>query len=187
MSGFISCNGCYQKRISTKMTATIDKVKIMFEGSEVIAHKLTVVSEIHIDIDTAWEKVKTYSLLEFISKGKVKFKRQATEGRFPELWKEKETVKMRMLIFGLLPFGGLHIIYFDKIDDESKTMQTSEHDNIVKVWKHNISMHRASNHTIHYTDEVIIYSGALTGIISWWAKSFYKHRQKRWQLITDKK
>lgn len=168
------------------MTATIDKVKITFEGKEVTAHKLTVASEITIDIDTAWKKVKTYSLLEFIAKGKVKFKFQSSDGHIPKIWKVKETVTTRMFIYGFIPFGGLHTLHFEKIDNENKFVQTSEHDSAAKIWRHKISMRKVNDNTTHYTDEIIIYGGALTSVISWWAKSFFIHRQKRWQLIADK-
>jgi hypothetical protein len=44
-------------------------------------------------------------------------------------------------------------------------------------------MKKIDDNNIEYEDEIIIYGGILTPIISWWAKSFYIHRQKRWQLV----
>lgn len=163
------------------VTAKIEKLKIDYKGKEVTARKLTVSSEIPIDIDTAWRKVQTSALLNFVADGKVKFK--PTGGHFPETWKEGDTVSTKMLVYGFFPFGGLHSIYFEKIDSVNKILQTREWDNFAKIWNHKISLNKLTDTTIYYEDEIVIYGGVLTGFISSWAKSFYEHRQKRWQLV----
>ena len=71
----------------------------------------------------------------------------------------------------------------EKIDEVNKILQTREWDNSAKVWNHKISLKKQTNKTILYEDEIVIYGGMLTGFITSWAKSFYKHRQKRWQLV----
>jgi len=164
-----------------KMTTKIEKIKIDYKGNKVTANKLTVTSEIPIDIDTAWRKVQTSSLLNFVTSGKVRFK--PTGGHFPEVWKEGNTVTTRMFVYGFFPFGGLHSLHFEKIDDENKILQTSEWDKSAKVWNHKIALKKLNDKKIIYKDEIIIYGGLLTGFITWWAKSFYEHRQKRWQLV----
>lgn len=166
------------------MTAKIEKVKIDYLGKQVTASKLTVSSEIQIDIDTAWRKVQTSALLNFVTHGKVKFK--PTGGQFPETWKEGETVSTKMFVYGFVPFGGLHSLYFEKIDNASKTLQTKEWDDSAKVWNHKITLRKLTDTSIMYEDEIIIYGGVLTGFITWWAKSFYKHRQNRWKLVKAK-
>ncbi|MBZ0246287.1 MAG: hypothetical protein K8H85_10095 [Cyclobacteriaceae bacterium] len=167
------------------MISKIEKIKITFRNQEVTAHKLTVTSIIPIDIETAWEKVNKSALLELVSKGKIKF--IPTEGKFPEIWELGMTVTTKMIAYGFIPFGGLHTIHFTKIDKEHKTLETEENDTFAKVWNHRISMKSLGDNTIAYEDEIIIYGGILTGFISWWAKSFYKHRQKRWKLLADNK
>ena len=72
------------------MTTKTEKIKINYKGNKVTACKLTVISEISIEIKTAWSKVQKSSLLNFVAKGKVKFKPK--EGHFPEIWKEGGTV-----------------------------------------------------------------------------------------------
>lgn len=171
----ISCSS------SKRMTTKIEKIKIDYKGKQVAARKLTLVSEIPIDIDTAWLKVQTSALLNFIAKDKVKFK--PTGGHFPERWKEGDTVSTKIYIYGFVPFGGLHSLYFEKIDNENKILQTREWDNSAKVWNHKISLKELPDTSIIYEDEIIVYGGMLTGFITSWAKSFYKHRQKRWQLV----
>lgn len=163
------------------MKANIEKIKIAFEGKEVTAHRLTVSSEIPINIDTAWAKVQTSAMLEFVAKGKLAF--QPLEGEFPEIWEEGASVKTTMNVYGIIPFGGIHTLTVEKIDQENKVIQSKEWDDCAKVWKHKISMKKLSDKSIHYEDEIVIYGGMLTGLISWWAKSFYEHRQRRWQLF----
>ena len=48
------------------MTTKTEKIKIDYKGKQVSAHKLTVNSEIPIDIDIAWSKVQTSALLNFV-------------------------------------------------------------------------------------------------------------------------
>ncbi len=163
------------------MRVGIEKIKIDYKGKEVTAHKLTVSSNIPMDINTAWEKVQTSALLEFITKGKLTF--QPLEGEFPEIWEEGISVKTTMNVYGVIPFGGIHTLTVEKVDSKNNIIQSKEWDDFAKVWNHRISMKKLSDQSIHYEDEIIIYGGLLTGLISWWARSFYKHRQKRWQLI----
>jgi hypothetical protein len=163
------------------MTTKIEKIKIDYNGKQVTARKLTVVSEIPIDIDTAWMKVQTSALLNFVANGKVKFK--PTGVNFPEIWKVGDTVTTKMVFYGFVPFGGIHSLYFEKIDNDNKVLQTREWDNSAKVWNHKISLKKLSDTSIIYEDEIILYGGMLTGFVTSWAKSFYKHRQKRWQLV----
>jgi hypothetical protein len=163
------------------MKAIIEKMKINYCEKEVTAQKLTVSSEMPIDINTAWAKVQTSALLEFVAKGKLKFK--PLDGKFPEIWKQGSTVKTAMYAYGVIPMGGVHTLYMEKIDAENKIIQSKEWDNFTKVWNHKISMKKLGDASIHYEDEIIIYGGVWTRLISLWARSFYMHRQKRWQLV----
>ena len=163
------------------MTTISDKINIDYKGKQVTARKLIVVSQIPIDIDTAWSKVQTSALLNFVADGKVKFK--PTGGHFPEIWKEGDTISTKMLVYGFVPFGGLHSLYFEKVDNVNKVLQTREWDNSAKIWDHKISLKKLNDKSIIYEDEIIIYGGIMTDFITFWAKSFYKHRQKRWQLV----
>jgi len=162
------------------MTRT-ETIQISYKGKQVTARKINISSEIPMDISTAWSKVQTSALLNFVVKGKVRFK--PAGGQFPEIWKEGDTVSTTMLVYGFIPFGGLHSLYFEKIDQENKILQTREWDDAAKVWDHKISIIKLSDKTIMYEDEIVIYGGLLTNFITLWAQSFYMHRQKRWLLV----
>jgi hypothetical protein len=163
------------------MTTNITKTKINYNGKQVSAHKIKVASIIPVDIGSAWEKVQTSALLGFVAKGVLSF--MPTAEPIPETWKEGITVSVNMKIYGFIPFGGIHHIYFEKIDHTNRILQTKEWDYFSAVWNHKISLQKINENSIYYEDEVIIYSGILTCLISWWAKLFYKYRQTRWLLI----
>ncbi|WP_207220034.1 hypothetical protein [Emticicia agri] len=165
--------------------APIKKTKIQYKGKTVTAHKLTIASSMEMNIDEAWQRVKTSALLEFLSEGKVTFK--PTGGHFPETWKQGSTITTRMLINGFFPFGGLHTLFFEKIDEENKIIQTREHDAFAKVWDHTIELQYINKEILVYQDEIIIYGGILTPILSSWARMFFRHRHRRWQLLVDEK
>lgn len=134
-----------------------------------------------MDIERAWSCVKKPALLEFVAKGKIKF--IPTGGKFPDEWQKGITVSAKMRLYGILPFGGLHYLRVENLDDDGKVIQTQEWDQAAKIWKHRIEMKAINSYEIDYLDEIIIYGGLLTGFITLWAKFFYIHRQKRWHLV----
>ncbi len=161
--------------------AKVEKINIDYQGKIVNAQKLTISSEISINIDKAWEKLQTSALLEFVTKGKVTFK--PINGHFPITWSQSSTVSTKMFIYGIIPFGGTHTLFFEKVDSINKILQTKEWDNAAKIWNHTISLKKLNDNAINYTDEIVIYGGFLTAFIVAWAKSFYIHRQKRWHFV----
>ncbi len=168
-----------------KPVAKVETVIIDYNGSKVNAKKLTIHSEIPMGIDTAWENVKTPALLEFVAKGMIKFK--SVDGDFPKQWEVGQTYGVKMLIFGFIPFGGIHYLFIEKIDHRNYSLSTKEWDRGAKIWNHNIVMRDLGNGSIYYEDEITIYGGIMTGFITSFANKFYKHRQKRWQIVASNK
>jgi hypothetical protein len=161
----------------------VEPVFIEYNGSNVKAKKLTVHSEIPMGIESAWDNVKTPALLEFVAKGMIKFK--FVDGDFPKQWKVGQTYGFKTLVFGIIPFGGIHYLFVDKIDDGNYMLSTKEWDSGAKVWNHNIVMRDLGDGKIYYEDSITIYGGILTGFITSFAMRFYKHRQKRWQKVAQ--
>ena len=167
------------------MVVKTEKVKITYKGKEVTATKLTITSSIPINIDKAWEKVQRLDLLQFVAKGMITF--EPLEGKFPERCEENSSLATKMKFYGFLPLGGVHTLFFEKIDHENKVLQTQEQDSVAKVWNHKISMKKIDENNIEYEDEIVIYGGLMTFFIVFWATLFYKHRQRRWQLVANAK
>jgi hypothetical protein len=166
-----------KNRPSTK----VEPLTIEYKGKNVKAKKLTVSSEIPMEIESAWSNVKSPSLLQFLAKGMIWFK--PTGGNFPKRWKEGETYGIKMLVFGFIAFGGIHYLHIEKIDDQNHIIATKEWDRGAKVWNHIVMIKDLGEGKIYYEDVITIYAGLLTGFITSFAKIFYKHRQKRWQLV----
>jgi hypothetical protein len=170
---------------NNKPKSKIERVVIEYKGKKVNARQLTVSSEIPMDLDSAWANVKTPSLLQFVAKGMIRFK--AVESEFPKQWEVGQTYGAKMRVFGFIPFGGIHYLYIEKIDDRNYTISTKEWDNGAKVWNHDVTMKDLGNGIIHYEDSITIYGGVMTGFITSFAKRFYIHRQKRWQIVAKEK
>jgi hypothetical protein len=164
-------------------TARLEPVFIDYNGKKVKAKKLIVHSEIPMEIEDAWENVKTPALLEFVAKGMIKFK--SVNGDFPKQWEVGKTYGAKMRVFGFIPFGGVHYLSIKKIDTENYTISTKEWDKGAKVWNHDVVMRDLGNGRIYYEDSITIYGGMMTGFITSFAKRFYKHRQKRWQIVAQ--
>lgn len=132
----------------------------------------------------AWANVQRPALLKYVAKGKIRFRPLA--GTFPPRWQEGDTVATRMRLWGVIPFGGVHYLYLERIDPATTTIATREWDRAAKVWNHCIRLTALDEHTTRYEDEIIIYAGRWTGLITGFAKRFYRHRQKRWQQVARK-
>jgi hypothetical protein len=169
----------------TEISTKVERISIEYKGKTVKARKLNVSSEIPMQIDSVWNNVKTSELLMYVTKGYVKLKPE--NDAFPKLWQEGDTVSAKTRVFGLLPFGGVRHLYFEKISDNEHVIQTREWDKGAKVWDHKITLEKSTNNKTLYTDEIVIYGGAMTGFITSFAKRFYKHRQKRWQIVAKEK
>ena len=159
----------------------VEPVIIEYNGSRVKAKKLTVHSEIPMGIDASWDNVKTPALLEFVAKGMIKFK--SINGDFPKQWQVGQTYGFKTLVFGIIPFGGIHYLFVAQLDDKNYILSTKEWDNGAKIWNHTISLSDLGDGKINYEDSIIIYAGMMTGFVASFAKLFYKHRQKRWQIV----
>jgi len=168
-----------------KPVTKVESVIIDYNDSKVKANKLTVYSEIPMGIERAWDNVKTPALLKFVAKGMIKFK--FVDGDFPRQWEVGQTYGFKTLVFGIIPFGGIHYLLVHKIDNSNYTLSTKEWDNGAKVWNHDITMRELGDGKIYYEDSITIYAGILTGFITSFAKEFYKHRQKRWQIVAANK
>jgi hypothetical protein len=167
-----------------KPNVKVEKIEIAYHNEKVKAKRLTVSSEIPMDLASAWANVKTPALLQFVAKGMITFK--PVGEAFPKQWGLGQTYAIKMRVFGFLPFGGTHYLFVEKIDTITHTIATKEWDKGAKVWNHDIVMTDLGNGKIYYEDAITIYGGGMTGFITAFAKKFYTHRQLRWQMVATK-
>jgi hypothetical protein len=176
---FVSAFNSFSQII--KPISKVEEISIEYEGKKVKAKQLTVSSEIPMDLDNAWANVKTPALLQFVAKGMISFK--SIDNDLPKQWEIGKAYQVKMKVFGFIPFGGIHHLFIEKIEDSSTTISTKEWDKAAKIWNHNVIIKDLGNGKIYYEDAITIYGGILTGFITSFAKRFYIHRQKRWQIV----
>lgn len=164
--------------------AFVESVRLSYRGKEVNGKKLTVHSVIPMPVDQVWQRVQTPALLQFVARGMLTFR--ALKGTFPDQWQLGVTYRLRMRVFGVIPFGGIHHLYVARIDAPNHQITTQEWDKRAKVWNHEINLLDFGDDQTQYTDIITIYGGWQTGLITAFAKKLYKHRQKRWQIVARK-
>lgn len=166
---------------TNKPKSKVEKIVIEYNGKTVKARQLSVSSEIPMNLDSAWANAQSPALLQFVAKGMIRFK--AVEGELPKQWELGRTYGAKMRIFGFIPFGGTHYFNIKKIDNNNHILSAKEWNKRTKVWNHDVILKDLGNGTIQYEDAITIYGGKMTGVITSFAKRFYKHRQKRWQIV----
>ncbi len=160
---------------------TLEDSLLSYKGKIVKGRALAVSSIIPIPASEVWDRVKTPALLEYVSRGFIQFK--PLEEAFPDQWEDGHTYATRMSIFGCIPFGGVHHLHIEKIDESAMQIQTREWDNKARIWDHEVVIQDLGNGQTYYRDTIVIYGGFWTGLITTFARIFYKHRHKRWQKL----
>ncbi|MDR0684802.1 MAG: hypothetical protein LBF83_06710 [Spirochaetaceae bacterium] len=142
--------------------------------------KIIICSELNNSINKIWDKILNIETLIKICKPMATFK-ITTKEKFIK-WKLNTEYVFKLFIYGFVPFG-THKIILETIDNEENIIKSKEHNNVVKIWNHKITMEKEGELITNYTDEVEIYAGIFTLIIAIWGIIFYKHRQKKWKAI----
>ncbi len=104
----------------------------------------------------------------------------------PETWSQDTTIQIECRLFGSLPLA-TRTLFFERVDDHSRQIQTREHDRLVRRWDHLISIDEREDGTTLYSDSVEIDAGIL--ILPFWlfAQLFYHHRQRRWRRLARRR
>ena len=73
----------------------------------------------------------------------------------------------------------------EKIDHIDKILRSQESNDLIQIWNHDLIVQKENDLT-KYTDRIDIEAGFLTSFVCIFAKCFYRHRQRRWNLLIDK-
>jgi hypothetical protein len=133
------------------------------------------------EADLAWSAVQTSALLLEIAAPLV-YLRPERGHDMPARWTSGVAVRLHPRLFGILPMATRTLI-FERIDQESREIQTREFDALIRRWDHRIQVQPAGQGTCRYTDDVEIQAGVLTPVVWLFAQWFYRHRQKRWRRV----
>jgi hypothetical protein len=100
-------------------------------------------------------------------------------------WREGETLRFRLRIFGFIPLG-IHSIRAEEMNRDTFIIRSREGNRFVPIWNHTITLKPAGPNSAEYTDKIELDAGLLTGIVSIWSTAFYRHRQKKWiKMLTS--
>jgi hypothetical protein len=147
--------------------------------------KITVRSVFDCSPDFVWETVQTSELLLQVTRPLMRIE-PAAGVSFPERWQEGKSVSCQLYLFGFLPLGG-HTIRFERIDPQSRQIQSNESGQLVRSWLHRIEVAPAEGGRALYCDEVEIDAGLLTPLVAAFARVFYGHRQRRWKKLIGRR
>jgi hypothetical protein len=131
--------------------------------------------------DSAWDAVQTAALFSEVAYPMATIRPPVGE-TLPERWQPESSIRCRCYLFGLIPIG-TRTVQFEKIDHESREMQTRESDPLVRRWDHVIRVRPDGPGRCRYSDEIEIKAGMLTLFIWLYAMVFYRHRQRRWRRV----
>lgn len=144
---------------------------------------ITITSVFPAAINQIWPLLTKVETLQFIAAPYASFVPLEKGGELA--WREGETARYNLRIFGFFPMG-THTIAVKTFDEETHKVFTEEHNRMVPVWNHAISLVALSEESAEYTDNVDIDAGWITPFVVLWSKLFYRHRQKKWLRLLKK-
>jgi hypothetical protein len=132
-----------------------------------------------------WDEISRPDSLRFVSAPLLHFE-PLVAGDLDSEWAVGKTYPLRLSLFGFLP-AGEHRITLVRIDREANLIESRESGVLSPVWNHTIRFHQLGDGKLHYTDEIEIQAGLLSGIVWTFAHLFYRHRQRRWKKLLRSK
>lgn len=134
--------------------------------------------------ERAWQEVQTTKLLLYIAYPLLIFT-PVKPNTFPETWGD-ESYLVRMRVLGFIPFGEQWIVIKRNVTSEKYELLDDGHSNLIKQWRHLITLERTPEGFTRYTDTVNIKAGLLTFGVWLFANIFYGYRQSRWHKLVSK-
>ena len=128
-----------------------------------------------------WGEISRPASLRFVSAPLLRFE-PLVAGDLDSEWVVGKTYPLRLFLFGFLPAGEQRITLVT-IDREANLIESKESGTLSPVWNHTIWFKPHGDGKLHYTDEIEIRAGLLTGVVWAFAHLFYRHRQRRWKEL----
>jgi ligand-binding SRPBCC domain-containing protein len=132
-----------------------------------------------------WDEISRPASLRFVAAPLLRFE-PLVPGALDSEWVVGKTYDLRLSLFGFLP-AGEHRITIASLDREANLIESKESGALSPVWNHTIRFHALGDGKLHYTDEIEVQAGLLTGFIWAFAHLFYRHRQRRWKKLLGSK
>lgn len=129
--------------------------------------------------ESVWRAAKSPATFLRVTRGLLGV---ATERRLPDRWEEGEVIRMRLLLFHVLPLWR-HELRIVRVCERSREIYTNERGGPVTVWNHLIRVEPEEGGGCRYTDEVEVRAGLLTAPSWLLVQLFFRYRQMRWRAL----
>ena len=168
-----------------KQISSISDIDVSFDDRLVKGKVVSITSTFKHNIDTffAQELIKSNTQQIVKPLAKIRFIKQNEDSKN---WQEGFTYELEIKPYGLFNLWGIHYIHIIEIDDVNKKIITQEKNTICKVWNHELVFEKINVCETNYTDQVILYAGKLTKVLSWFLVYSYKKRHKNWNRLLNK-
>lgn len=134
-----------------------------------MAYELLVTGRYAEDADTMFEKASSFADMIAVTK-----KISTYEGLPALPMVQGRTYKTNVKIFGI-PAAKNFAIRIDTLCKTMRRMQSSEHNDTIKCWKHTLDVMPDGDGSV-WTDHVCIDAGLTTPILARYARFMYRHR-----------
>ena len=128
-----------------------------------------------------WDKISRPASLRYVAAPLLHFE-PLVPGELDGEWVVGKTYALRLSLLGFMP-AGEHRITLASIDRAANLIESKESGALAPVWNHTIRFYPLENGKLHYTDEIEIQAGLLSGVVWAFAHLFYRHRQRRWKVL----
>jgi hypothetical protein len=95
----------------------------------------------------------------------------------PEKWSKGASILVKLRLFGVVPWGN-HRIEFLELDDAKRFFSTSEHDENIRSWKHQLQVTSLSPSTCVAQNRIEFEAGIFNGFVHGFSTLLYRHRHR---------
>ena len=132
-----------------------------------------------------WQKIIEPKALQFVASPILSFIPDEA-GALDGEWIVGKKYNLRLFFLKFIPLGR-HVIQLVKMDKTANTISSQEKGKLARVWNHDITFHEVYPGKVHYTDKIEISAGLLSPMVLLFAHIFYRHRQRRWKLLLERR
>ena len=135
--------------------------------------------------EKVWSAVKKPSTFAYVTKGLMDaavLTGSSLEGMPDEDWAQAgRKIELKLKALSAIPLWR-HTIEIQSVDEQNRTIQTSERGGAVKSWRHRITVEPEGTGS-RYRDRVEIEAGVATPAVHALALMLYRYRQARWREL----
>jgi hypothetical protein len=95
----------------------------------------------------------------------------------PQRWSQGASILVKLRLFGVVPWGN-HRIEFLELDDSKRFFSTSEYDENIRGWNHQLQVTPLGPATCVACNRIEFEAGVFNGFVRWFSTLLYRHRHR---------